>query len=221
MWYRIVGTSHIASQAITAVKTGFDEFQPDVVAVELDQSRLYALLKQQKPNYSLSMIKIVGVRGYLFAVIGGIVQRKLGKIVNVAPGSDMLAAVKVAKQHKTNVLLIDQHIQITLRKLTKAMGWKEFKQVFRDIWDSIFHREKITFDLNKVPDDKLVEKLLGEFRKRYPRMYKVLVTERNEIMVKNLKKFHKLEPDKKVLVVIGTGHKKGMEQLLTAASKNP
>ncbi|MBR9693412.1 hypothetical protein GOV07_05840 [Candidatus Woesearchaeota archaeon] len=215
MWYEIVGTSHVAEESEKRIKAAFKRFEPDVIAVELDSARLYALMHEAKPNYSLSLIKQVGLRGYLFALIGGWLQRKIGKRVNITPGADMLAAVKLSKGKKG--LLIDRPLHITLKRLSKAMGWREFKQAVKDVWDGFFHKERVTIDLKKVPDDVLVERLLGEFRQRYPRPYKVLVEERNQYMAKALQRYHTHNPDVKILVVVGAGHAQGLEGLLGEA----
>lgn len=215
MQYLIVPTSHIARQAQKDIKKAYDKFQPDVIAVELDKHRLFSLLSKQKPNYSLKLMRQVGARGYLFAVIGGFIQRKLGKIVNMTPGADMLAAVKLAKEEKKMLLLIDQDIQITLKKLSKAMGFRELKQFIKDGWNSIWKREKITITLSKTPSPKTVQQLINLFKDRYPRPYKVLVEERNHVMVRSLKRYHTQHPEQKILIVVGAGHASGMEDLLS------
>jgi pheromone shutdown protein TraB len=104
-WYRLVGTSHIAPTAKQIIATATQEFKPDVIAVELDPQRLAALAQGVKPDYHPRLIGQLGVRGYLFALIGSLAQRHLGKIVNVTPGSDMLAAVTVAQQEKLRPLV--------------------------------------------------------------------------------------------------------------------
>jgi pheromone shutdown protein TraB len=40
---RLLGTAHVASASVAAVKHHIEEFQPDVIAVELCQSRHQAL----------------------------------------------------------------------------------------------------------------------------------------------------------------------------------
>ncbi len=220
-WYEIVGTSHIASQAVRRVKAAFADFVPDVVALELDQGRLAALLADAKPRHGPGMIRIVGVRGYLFALLASWLQRRLGRIVNMTPGVDMLAAFKEAHRAQKRVLLIDQDIRRTLRRLSKALGWRELRQALADAWNGILGRETVRFDLRGVPSEALVARLLGEFRRRYPRPYKVLVEERNRHMARALLAYHERFPEQKVLVVVGAGHKAGMKELLergTAAS---
>jgi len=63
-----------------------------------------------------------------------------------------------------------------------------------------------------------VERLLGEFGERYPRPYTVLVTERNARMARVLQGYHEEHPERKVLVVVGAGHARGLGVLLNGRS---
>lgn len=215
MWYRIVTTSHVAKEAIARVAAAVEEYEPDIVAVELDRNRLHALLSRQRPGYSPTIIRSTGLRGYLFAVIGGLIQRRIGKMVNVTPGADMLAAVQEARQRKLPVLLIDRDVRLTLRRLSRSLGWRELRQSFVDLWRGLVHRERIRIPLDKVPSERLVRRLLGEFKKRYPRPYHVLVEERNQFMAHALLHYHAQHPEHRILVVIGAGHE-GINRLLEA-----
>lgn len=209
-WYLLVGTSHVAKSAVKKVRSSFKEFNPDVVAVELDPQRLQALLTDAKRSSFLSMVGAVGVRGAFFALIGGALQRKLGAILKMVPGADMLAAVKEAQHHERRVLLIDRDLRITLHRLGKSLGWREFRQAVKEL----FKREKLSFKLSDVPSEELVSKLLVEFKHRYPRPYKALVSERNTHMVVALLNYHKARPSDRLLVVVGAGHLEGMRSLL-------
>lgn len=213
-WYRLVGTSHIARQSTRRIRDAARDFQPDAFAVELDRNRLAALVQGERPSYSPRLVRVIGVRGYLFALLGSFVQRRLGRIVNMAPGSDMLAAVNLAKEGGKRLVLIDQDIRVTLQRLNKSLGWREFLQFCKDLWEGVVHRKRYAFDLSKVPEERLVVELLSLFRKRYPRPYRALVGERNHHMARALRQYHQLNPEEKVLVVVGAGHAPGMRSLL-------
>ena len=45
---RIVGTAHVSAQSVEDVRKAIEEFQPNVVAVELDLARYHALKKDAK-----------------------------------------------------------------------------------------------------------------------------------------------------------------------------
>ena len=56
--------------------------------------------------------------------------------------------------------------------------------------------------------------MMKTLRKRYPTVYKVLVEDRNKYMVKKLVALMRQYPEKKILAIVGAGHKEGMEKLL-------
>jgi len=210
---KLIGTSHIAKESIKKIREEFSDLDPDIVCVELDSKRLQGLLSNQKPDRSLSGIKRYGLQGYLFAIIGGYIQEKLGNVVGIKAGSDMLTAATLAKQKNKQLFLVDQDIEITLRRFSKAFTWKE---KFRIVWDILrapFSKHE-RIDLNKIPKEELVSRLMNDMKKRYPSVYGVLVDERNQVMAKNIYRIMSKNEDKKILVVIGAGHEKELLQLI-------
>nr|MCK4930079.1 TraB/GumN family protein [Nanoarchaeota archaeon] len=209
----IIGTSHIAESSLKEVETVFRRQEPDIVAVELDHNRLHALLTNKKPNYSPALILSLGLKGYLFALIGSIIQQKLGNIVGIRPGSDMLRAVELARDNKKRIALIDRDVRITLARLSKAIGWREKLNFLVDLFSAPFSK-KMRINLKQVPEKQLVKKLLRILKKRYPGLYKVLVEERNKVMALKLKTLMENYPEQKILVVIGAGHEEDLLRLI-------
>ena len=214
----IIGTSHIAKQSLEEVEKAIVEGKPDIVALELDRRRLYSLFK--KPGkIRIYDIKRVGIKGFVFSLIGAWAEKKLGEIVGVAPGSEMKKAVRLAKKNKIKIALIDQDIEITLQKFSKSLTWKEKWNFIVDIIRAIFVRKKvIEFDLTKVPSKKIIKKLVSQVKKRYPNVYNVLIEERNHVMAENLIKIMELYPDKKILAIIGAGHEDDILKLIKTPS---
>lgn len=218
---KIIGTSHIAKQSIEEITRAIEEDKPDIVAVELDVQRAAALLHQQKTKMSFRDIAKIGVKGYAFVKIGQYIQQKLGKIVGVAPGSEMKTALELAQKNKIKVAFIDQPIQITLKNFSKELTWKEKGRFLLDIIFGLFFPKKQLkkyalekFDLRRVPDQEVIAKIINQMKKQYPSIYKTLITDRNKYMVKQLVKLLRAHPEKKILAVVGAGHKEGMEKLL-------
>lgn len=217
----IIGTSHIAKQSVNEIKKAIEDTKPNIVAVELDFNRAVALMQKQKSKISLTDILQIGIKGYIFVKIGQIVQQKLGKMVGVSPGSEMKTAMELAKKYDLEVSFIDQPIQITLKKFSKTLTWKEkFRFVGDIIKGLLFPKRQIKelgldqFDLTKVPESDVIEKMMEQTKGRYPSVYKTLVDDRNKYMVRSLVKLMRKNPEKKILAVVGAGHKKGMEELL-------
>jgi pheromone shutdown-related protein TraB len=216
----IIGTSHIAKQSVKDIEEAFEKHKPTIVGVELDKARLYGLLHDAKPSRSITNIRHFGVKGYLFALIGGFIQDKLGEIVGVKPGSDMLMAVQLAQKNQAKIALLDQDIQITLKKFSKRFSWKERWCLFVDIMCAPFSREKIKIDLSKVPSSELIKTLMEKMKYRYPNIYYTLVQERNEIMACKLAAIMKNHPEERILAVIGAGHELDILGLIKEKEKN-
>jgi len=217
----LIGTSHIASHSVESIKKAVAKEKPGIIAVELDNKRLQSLLHPGKPRLSMYMIRKVGIGGYIFALIGSWVQKKLGKSVGVAPGSDMLCAVQQAKKTKAKLALIDQDVEITLRRFSKHFKFKDKIHLLADILRGLFFRKREMkrlglekFDLNKVPPKTLIRKLIKELEKRYPGIYKVLIEERNVYMAARLKMIMDANPDTKILAVVGAGHAEDMMKII-------
>ena len=66
----IIGTSHIAIESIADVKSSILKSRPDIVALELDSLRLNAMLSGRKRKLSVRDILKLGVKAYLFSIIG-------------------------------------------------------------------------------------------------------------------------------------------------------
>jgi len=218
----IVGTSHIAKESIKKVRKTIEEKQPGIVAVELDARRFYALTHKTKAKFSFYNIKRVGLKGFLFAMIGSWASKKLGRMVGVDPGEEMLTAVKEAKKKKLQLALIDQDIEKTLFRFSKSLTWKERWRFVVDMFNGIFFRKREIkklgigkLDLKKIPSDIMIQKMMTVMKKRYPSIYKVLVHERNVFMANKLKELMIKFPDQGIVAVVGAGHVEGIREILS------
>ncbi|MBW2978113.1 TraB family protein [Candidatus Woesearchaeota archaeon] len=217
----VIGTSHIAKQSLKEVESTITKQKPDIIALELDQKRFIALTQEKQRKLRLKDIKRIGFKGLLFNLIGAWIEQKLGKLVGVKPGSEMIQAIKLAKKYKKNIALIDQDIEITLRRISSSLTWKEKFNFIVDILKGIFFKKSELkklgidkIDLTKVPTQKVVDKIIKEVKKRYPNFYRVLIEERNQIMASNLYELMSLNQDKKILAIVGAGHEKDIIKII-------
>ena len=215
-----LGTSHIAKQSYNEVQSYILDNKPEIVALELDKNRLYALMHGSKKSYSgLGAIRKVGVKGYLFSLIGAWAEKKLGELTGFAPGSEMKHAVRLAKSNNLKIALIDQDIEMTLKRLSKFLTWKEKFRFMMDILQAFISRKKeLEFDLSSVPDKKIIKKLISQLKSRYPNVYNVLIKERNRHMFRILKRLSEENPDKRILAVMGAGHVDDIIEMLKSNS---
>lgn len=222
---KVIGTSHISRQSIKEVKEALDS-KPDIVAIELDINRLNALKSASKASIRLKDIFKIGLTGIIFALLGNWAQKKLGNIVGVVPGTEMITAFRLARKSNIETALIDQDLRITLARLSKAVTWKEKLRFPYDVAKTILFRKSEMrrlgiddFDLSKVPEKRVIQLLINELRKNYPNVYKVLVLERNAFMAGRLSHIMRVNPQKMILAVVGAGHEEEIISLVKRLEK--
>jgi len=216
----VVGTSHIAKQSIDEVKNVISFYNPEIIALELDQKRLPALMQKKHGRLKIRDIRKVGFKGFIFSLIGEWAEKKLGERVNIKPGSEMKAAFKIARKKGIKVALIDQDIEITLKKFSKELSWREKFNFLIDIFKSIILRKNVVdFDLTKVPDKKIISKLIKKVKKRYPNIYNVLIRDRNKVMARNLYSLINKNPEKRIVAIVGAGHEEEIIKIIKRLEK--
>ncbi len=199
---KIIGTSHISRESIEEINEAFKDHEFDIVAVELDRSRLLAL-KSQKGGGVTARNPI--------ALVMSAVQNYLSKKTGITPGTEMLEAVEKAEQHNTKVFLLDQDIAITMSRL-KDVSLKEKVKIAGYGLLGLLGKNAVQFDITKVPPEDFIKYILVQFRVMFPGFYRVLIEERNIYMARRIKELDKKYED--VLVVVGAGHKPGIEDLI-------
>ena len=210
----LLGTSHISIESINQVREFIESNKPEIVAIELDKKRLYSLLHKRKLKFS--DIRSLGVKGFIINLIAAYIEKKLGKLVGTSPGDEMKTAINLVKEHKLSLALIDQDIEITLKKLAKAITWREKLRFVKEVIKGLITRKQQIepFDLRKVPPKKTIKKMISLIRTTYPGVYKVLIEERNEVMAKNLYNLITKYPDKKIFAIVGAGHEEDILKLI-------
>ncbi|WP_048146837.1 TraB domain-containing protein [Pyrococcus abyssi] len=209
-YVKIVGTVHVSSESVNEVRRIILEEDPDAIALELDYERLLSLLSGSNLTFSQAMkLGKMGILAYILQEVEII----LGKELGTPPGSEMIEAFEVAKTLGIPVYMIDQPIRVTLRKLLSIPLGEKIRAML-DIISTFINpgaQTQLSFED--------VEGLSFEFRRKYPTMYKILVEERNLYMARNIMRIVDilLERKKKVKVVavVGLGHKKGIEKILS------
>src|SRR3989344_226102 len=146
----VIGTSHISIESIKEVESEIEREKPTIIALELDNKRFVSLTSKRQ-GLKLSDLRYLGVKGFLINLIGSYIEKKLGRIVGVSPGSEMKAAIKLAKKYKLKIALIDQDISVTLKKLTSSITLKEKLTFIKDLIKGLFIKDKLIkkIDLRK------------------------------------------------------------------------
>ena len=205
----IIGTSHISRDSVNEVEQKILKIQPKIIALELDIPRFLSLQQKKKK------VKGLTIKMHILNLIGSYIEKKLGKYTKTPPGSEMKKAIQLAKKYKIRISLIDQDIRITLKKLTKQLTLKEKLRFVQDLFKGmILRKSEIKFDIRKVPNQKVINKIISKVKKRYPTIYNVLIKERNQIMAKNLKTLMHKHKDEPIIAIIGAGHEQAIINLI-------
>ena len=209
---RLLGTAHVATASVEAVRENIAEWNPDIVAVELCQSRYNALTQDRRLDKEglLKVIKEGKAPMVLLQSLLAAEQRKLGIDEGQQPGAELLAAVTAAEEAGLEVALVDRDIQTTLRRAWNKMG---FREKFGLIWALIADdesEEELEFE-EMLADKDLLTSLMEELREVSPGAGEVLIDERDEYIAR---KISDVRSKGKVLAVLGAGHLDGVSKIL-------
>ena len=182
----------------------------------MDDRRYKALTEKTKwENTPINqLLKSNNAYLMLAQIFLGSIQRRLGKEYGVEPGSEMIAAMDVAKKHDLQVSLVDRDITITLKRAWKRMGIRE---KFRLTWEFMkamvgFEEEDLDeLDLEELMDQDMISTMMEEFSSFAPSIASVLIDERDQFIAQRIKEESE---NGKIVAVVGAGHLNGIKQYL-------
>jgi pheromone shutdown-related protein TraB len=216
---RVLGTAHVSSSSVEAVKAQIESFQPDIVAVELCQSRYGALTSNRRLDKE-GLLKVVKEGKAPLVMLQSLLaaeQRKMGLDEGEQPGAELLAAVETAEAAQLEVALIDRDIQTTLRRAWKKM---KFFEKIKILWSLLSDDEdEDAPEVSQLLEDQdLLTSLMEELRTFSPGAGSVLIDERDAYLAGKISGLES-QGDKKILAVVGAGHLKGIEAHLKSSSQ--
>ncbi|MBR68265.1 MAG: conjugal transfer protein TraB [Euryarchaeota archaeon] len=212
---RLLGTAHIATSSVEAVRSQIEAYKPDVVAVELCKSRYDTLVNDRRLDKEslLRVIKEGKAPMVLLQSMLSAEQRKLGMDEGQQPGAELLAAVKAADEAGCEVVLVDRDIQVTLRRAWKSM---RFREKWRLLLSLLEDDEEEDMDVNELlQDTDLLSSMMEELKGFSPGAGEVLIDERDAYIAA---KIGAVDEDQRVLAVLGAGHLKGVASKLEAGT---
>jgi pheromone shutdown protein TraB len=195
----VYGTSHVSEDSFSVIDEALERHDPEIVALELDYVRLNALLNNEESS-----------GGSLFARLIRYFQESVGSKTGVMPGEEMEYAFNKAMSSGREVALVDQDIRVTLQRLKNVRRKEKVKAVF-SILAGFLDFEK--FDISSIPEDEVIDELVGELRDEFPGLYRVLMEERNQHIVEALRKVER-ESDGDIVVFLGAAHVKPVRRML-------
>ena len=208
---RILGTAHVSSESVELVRSQIEDWEPDLVAVELCPSRMSALTEPESLD-SEDLLKIIKEgRSAMILLQSALAaqQRRMGISSGERPGAELLAAVNAAEESDIQVEMIDRDVVITLRRAWRKMGILEKWRILNALlWEE--DDEEVSID-EVLGDSDLLSSMMEEAREIAPRAGEVLIDERDSFLAGRLQQ---IRGKGKVLAVIGAGHLSGVVQNL-------
>ncbi|MBT6641293.1 MAG: TraB/GumN family protein [Euryarchaeota archaeon] len=209
---RVLGTAHVSTASVEAVREQIKSYQPEIVAVELCASRHQALTSDRRLDKE-GLLKVVKEGKAPLVLLQSLLaaeQRKMGLDEGQQPGAELLVAVQEAEDAELEVALIDRDIQTTLRRAWKKM---KFREKFRILWSLLGEDEEDDEGpevAELLENQDLLSSLMEELRTFSPGAGTVLIDERDAFLAGKLSSLQ--SSDKKILAVVGAGHLKGIER---------
>ncbi|WP_213947992.1 TraB/GumN family protein [Luteibacter sp. dw_328] len=219
--YVILGTAHVSRASVHAVEALLETEHFDAVAVELCASRAHGI-RDPEAFKQLDLFQMIrqGKAGMVAAsLVLGSFQKRLAAQYGIEPGAEMKAAMDGADARSMPVWLVDREVGTTLKRAWRSVGFFQRFGLMAGMLGSVFEREEIAeADIEKLKESDLLESAFSEFATNSAPLYNALIAERDTYMAARLRE-NGLRMDteaatRKVLVVIGAGHLKGMSEKL-------
>jgi pheromone shutdown-related protein TraB len=230
--YVVLGTAHVSRSSMEAVDALLANEHFDAVAVELCESRAQSM-RDPEAFKQMDLFKVIrqGKAGMVAAsLVLSTFQKRLADQSGILPGAEMKAAMDGAEQRQLPLWLIDREVGTTLKRAWRSVGfWQRFG-LLGGLLASVFEREEIAQgEIEKLKQGDLLESAFSEFASESKPLYESLIGERDAFMAARLRQeAARTAPadfadtqGRRVLVVIGAGHLKGLCTLLRDQQDDP
>lgn len=225
--YVVLGTAHVSRSSMEAVEAILALEHFDAVAVELCESRAQGM-RDPEAFKQMDLFQVIrqGKAGMVAAsLVLSSFQKRLADQYGIQPGAEMKAAMDGAEQRGLPLWLVDREVGTTLKRAWHSVGfWQRFG-LLGGLLASVFERENIDEqEIEKLKQGDMLESAFSEFASESEPLYRSLIAERDAFMAARLReeaaRSHTSEP-RRVLVVIGAGHLKGLCELLRTQKDDP
>lgn len=207
----LIGTAHVSKRSAELVKEVIEREQPDSVCVELDEQRYQTITEGSKWQDTdiFKIIKENKATLLLINLLASSFQKRMAKQFGINPGQEMIQGIESAKEIDAELVLADRNIQITFARIWHSVGFLGKLRLAMEIILSIFDDESITEeDMEKMKSQDMLNSMLSEFTKTFPKLKTPLVDERDQYLAQKIKE----APGNKVVAVLGAAHVPGITE---------
>lgn len=213
--YVLLGTAHVSRGSVEAVRRVIAEERPDHVCVELDPQR-YEVLEHKQKWEQLDLKEVIR-KGQLAMLVVSLLlaayQKRLGTRLGIEPGTELLEAVRAAKEAGIAFSLCDRDVRVTLRRAARAMGFFKKVWLLSYLLASVFAPEELSEEeIQRLKQQDVLSEVMAELAKFQPSIKRVLIDERDAYLAEKLRRAE----GRKIVAVVGAGHVQGMLEALEA-----
>jgi pheromone shutdown-related protein TraB len=215
----LLGTAHVSRQSAQDVRVAIETGTFDVVAVELCEPRYEGLVGEQDwRNLDLLQVIRSGRTGLVAAQLAlSAYQKRLADQLGVEPGAEMRAAIDGARVNDLALWLVDRNVGITLKRIIRGVPWYQRWTLVTGLVATFLTRSEVRAeDIESLKEGDVLEHTFTEFAEKSPRLFESLIAERDRYMAARLRELIAASRPKRVLVVIGAGHLRGLAAQLAA-----
>ncbi|RAU18558.1 conjugal transfer protein TraB [Nitrincola tibetensis] len=215
--YTLLGTAHVSKASADEVRHLIQSGEFDAVAIELCPGRLTSM-KDPDALAKMDLFQVIkaGKAGMVAANLAmGAFQQRVAEESGIAPGEEMKVAIEEAEKQQIPLLVIDRDIGITLKRVYRSVPWWQRMNLVSGLIASLVTKEKVSADeIERLKQGDVLESTFSEFAEQSEHLYQALIAERDHYMALRLAQENGDSRFKRVLVVIGAGHLKGMSDNL-------
>ncbi|MDZ7851372.1 MAG: TraB/GumN family protein [Halomonas sp.] len=215
--YTLLGTAHVSAESAADVRALIRSGEFDAVAIELCDSRHHSLTNPDAMGeQDLFQIFRQGKAGMVAASLAlGAFQQRVAEQSGIEPGAEMRAALEESRDASLPLLLIDRDVGITLKRIYHNVPWWQRFSLFSGLLGSVLSRQQVSAEeIERLKEGDVLESTFSEFAAESKSLYTPLISERDRYMTLRLAEDAGPGRYRRVLVVIGAGHMKGIAEQL-------
>jgi len=210
----ILGTAHVSKDSVKDVREVINTIRPDSVCVELCNARYESMFNEQKWK-DMDIVRVIKENKAFYLLIQLVLSsfyKKIGDVLGVRPGADMIEAVEAAREVGAQIVLADRDVNVTLRRVWGSLGFFKKMKLLGLLLSSVFSDEEITSDdIEKLKQKDQLEIALEEVARSLPEVKERLIDERDIFLAEKIKS----ATGKKIVAVVGAGHVNGIVKNLS------
>jgi len=205
----LIGTAHVSAESVVQVEDAINKYEPDVIAIELDEKRKEAITNKNRYE-DINIIEIIKTKQMFFFIgqfVMGIFQKKISEKTGSEPGAEFKKAMTLAMEKDVKLALVDRNVGITFKRawrLTPFMG--RIKLLASLLFSTSKGDDVDLKDIEDLKGEDALNNMIKEMAQEMPIAKQVIIDERDLYLAGKIQ--HNL--GKKTLAVVGAGHVPGI-----------